>query len=358
MDRGKCKFFGNRNKIVMDLNEIIREHALPFLPAKSLFRCTGVCRDWKLQISTPFFAHNQSVSFHDMSGFFSQCQSDPPSFTPLNPMAYGVPDPSLSFLPELVDIIASSNGLLCCQGRTRYNAYYICNPVTKHWKKLPKPTADHGSDPAVVLVFEPSLLSFVAEYKLVCAFPSELDGYEFEIYSSVEGSWRVTGEICFGDRRVVPRSGVHADGIIYWQTMHSGIMAFDLQMERSQLLSHYGHGKSALGAMNRKLCSASIVGSKITIDVLSNPYTNTMQMHSGIKTWETKVLTINLDATEVVLDSSSLLGVLFVNDDVVVFRAGTKLFSYYLKTQRIMHLLAEFAEKKKFVAYVNSLVEI
>uniref|UniRef100_A0A5B7BCM1 F-box protein At3g26010-like beta-propeller domain-containing protein n=1 Tax=Davidia involucrata TaxID=16924 RepID=A0A5B7BCM1_DAVIN len=163
MDRGKrpIKFIGCRNnKIYMDLKDIIREHALPFLPAKSLFRFQGVCRDWKLQISTPFFAHNQSLSFHTFSGIFLQSLGNPPSFVSIDPKSCGVPDPSLKFLPEPVDISASSNGLLCCQGCTGDKAYYICNPVTRQWKKLPKPNGDHGPDPAVVLVFEPSLLNF------------------------------------------------------------------------------------------------------------------------------------------------------------------------------------------------------
>jgi hypothetical protein len=174
MDRGKRSnnIIANRNnKIYMDLKDIIREHTLPFLPAKSLFRFKTVCRDWKLQISTPFFAHNQSNCFHDVSGLFCQSRSNPPSFISLDPNSYGVPDPSLQFLPEPVDIKTSSNGLLCCQGHTGDKAYYICNPVTKQWKKLPKPNAYHGSDPSLVLMFEPSLLNFVAEYKLICAFP-------------------------------------------------------------------------------------------------------------------------------------------------------------------------------------------
>jgi hypothetical protein len=51
MDRGKRSnnIIANRNnKIYMDLKDIIREHTLPFLPAKSLFRFKTVCRDSQL----------------------------------------------------------------------------------------------------------------------------------------------------------------------------------------------------------------------------------------------------------------------------------------------------------------------
>ncbi|KAH7851870.1 hypothetical protein Vadar_017605 [Vaccinium darrowii] len=205
----------------MDLRDIIREHALPFLPAKSLFRVQVVCRDWKLQISTPFFAHNQSLSYQSLSGLFCQLPFNPPSFISIDPKSCGVPDPSLTFLPEPVDIRASSNGLICCQGRTGLKAYYICNPVTKQWKTLPNSNANHVD-------FD--------------------NATEFEIYSSSEGAWKVSGEICFASKKLVPRSGVCVDGVVYWQSKVHGIVAFDLTKDRSQLIQ--GHSGATLGMIN------------------------------------------------------------------------------------------------------------
>uniref|UniRef100_A0A2P2J8Y9 Uncharacterized protein MANES_01G134100 n=1 Tax=Rhizophora mucronata TaxID=61149 RepID=A0A2P2J8Y9_RHIMU len=353
MDRGKkpSTFMTNRNcKIYMDLKDIIREHTLPFLPGKSLHRCSSVCRDWKLQISSPFFAHNQSNSFRDISGFFCQTPSGLPSFLSLNALAYGVPDPSLKFLPEPVDIRCSCNGLLCCQGRAGCKAYYICNPVMQQWKKIPQPTADHGPDPALVLVFEPSLLNFVAEYKLICAFPSDLDGYEFEIYSSAEGSWKISGEICFGNRQIMPRTGVHADGIIYWLSRHNGIVAFDLKSERSTL--HYSYLHGTLGQMDGKLHCASMRGANLTIAELSNSYTNTMEMHSKTKAWDVKL--------EVALNNSMIHqgNVLFVGGNVVLIQSGNSVVCVDMKTKGATILATEVDTSTRMVPYVNSLVEL
>ncbi|KAH7520052.1 hypothetical protein FEM48_Zijuj08G0102900 [Ziziphus jujuba var. spinosa] len=370
MDRGKKEnqFITNKNsKIYMDLKDIIREHVLSFLPAKSLSRFRAVCRDWKLQISTPFFAHNQSNGFHEISGFFCQSGSNPPSFISLDPAAYGVPDPSLKFLPEPVDIRTSSNGLLCCQGLRGLNAYYICNPVTKQWKMLPKPNASHGSDPALVLIFEPSVLNFVADYKLICAFPSvDFDnGYEFEIYSSREGVWKVFGEIYFGNKKLLPRSGVHVNGIIYWQATDGGIVVFDLVMERTQLLygdydSYNGYRSGTLGMMNGKLCLTKVHQPGLVVLVLSNAYKNTMQMRSNVKTWEQK--------HQICLSSSVLSGaasndpngrnVLFAGGNIILVRSGGKLYSYDMKTKAVQCLLDELDQGARAVAYVNSLVEI
>lgn len=354
MDKGKnATVFmkSSNNKIYMELKDIIREHALQFLPAKSLLRCRGVCRDWKYLIATPFFVHNQSYSFRNLSGFFSQSSTSEPSFISLNPIAYGVPDPSLSFLPEPVDVRSSSNGLLCCQGHSGYNPYYICNPATKHWHKLPKPNNDHGSDPAVVLIFEPSILNFAAEYKLVCAFPSELDGYEFEIYSSCDKSWKTSGEIFLGNLKILPRSGVYTNGIVYWAGRNNRILAFDLSAERSQI--HNGHG--TLGVMDGKFCTASILRQNLSVQLLSNAYANTMQMYSNIKAWESHLFTLD---RSVFAEGYPEEVTLLVNDTVIL-RKGKALYSYNLKTKETKHLGNESDDgKRRVVPYVNSLVDI
>ncbi|GMI76955.1 hypothetical protein HRI_001364800 [Hibiscus trionum] len=359
MDRGKklSNMYGSKNsKMYMDLKDIIRENALPFLPAKSLFRCLGVCRDWKLQISTPFFAHNQSNSFGCISGFFYQTQAGRPSFMSLDPMAYGIPDTSLKFLPEPIDVRSSCNGLLCCQGRTGYKAYYICNPVTKRWEKIPKPEADHGPDPAVVLVFDPSLLNFTADYKLICAFPSDLDGYEFEIYSSGKRSWRISGEICFSDTTLVPKSGIHVNGTVYWQTVDARIIAFHLTSERFQLLSS---APGPLGIRNGKLCTAHVRGQILVVSTLSNMHSNTMQICSNAKTWEEMQPKICLDSSLPASSGTRHGGVAFIGGDIVLLSSGSTFYCYDMKKKVSQNLgEVDFQARPGIVGYVNSLVEL
>ena len=59
-----------------------------------------------------------------------------------------------------------------------------------------------------MLVFDPSLLNFVVEYKLVYDFASNLERYEFEIHSSVNGSWKVLAEISFSKIELFPRTRI------------------------------------------------------------------------------------------------------------------------------------------------------
>lgn len=355
MDRGKRPGRIRNSKLHLDLKGIIRENALPFLPAKSLLRFQCVCRDWKLHISTPFFAHNQSLSCRDVSGCIHQISGGPPTFISSDPKICGVPDPLLSFLPEPVDIWSSSNGLLCCQGRDGDKPYYICNPFTQHWKKLPKPNADHGHQPAIVLIFEPSLLNFEADYKLVCAFPSADfgDATEFEIYSSKEGSWKVSGEICFADVHIDPRSGVYANGVVYWKGR--GLLCFDVSRDRSQVRSNFMHG--ILGTIDGQLCSVNISSQTLTTNILNNAYSNTMEMSSRSRMWK--------ETEKVILDKGVLNGgsdqsMIFAQSNLLVIRSEGELFSYDWRKKELKAMGKVSHHRREMIClpYVNSFASL
>ncbi|XP_059293230.1 F-box protein At5g49610-like [Lycium ferocissimum] len=359
MDRGKRpghSLAARNNKIYLDFKDIIREHALPFLPAKSLCKFRAVCRDWRLQISTPFFAHNQSLYCRSTSGIFLQTPGGSPSLVPIDANSCGVPDQFVRFLPEPVDIKSSSNGLLCCQGREGDKAYYICNPLTQQWKKLPKSNANHGPDPAIVLLFEPSVLNFVAEYKIICAFPSTDFGEatEFDIYSSREDSWEIAGEICFGARRVMPKSGVHVNGVVYWMTT-SSILAFDLTKERSQVLQGYDT-RGILGTFGGKLCKVNVTGSSFKLNILVNTHTNTMQMGSRSRMWS-ETQSVVLDS-KIVGDVAREYSVLHVDSEIMVVQGGERTYSYNFKSRATKELSSRANSHSRCFPYVNSLVAL
>ncbi|XP_071731316.1 F-box protein At5g07610-like [Rutidosis leptorrhynchoides] len=361
MDSGKnvSKFLGSMNhKIYMDLKLIIREHALQFLPAKSLLRFRGVCRDWKHMISSPFFAHKQSLSCGSVSGLFLQNHNALPTFISLDPQSCSVPDPTLKFLPVPVDILASSNGLICCQAQTDDRSYYICNPVTKQFKQLPKPSMDHGREPSIVLIFKPSLLNFVAEYKLICAFPSNDfdDATEFEIYSSKDQSWKVSGEINFAAGKLIPKSGVGVNDIVYWLTFDGYILSFDLTKDRSQLVHGYNGSSQILGELDGKLCSANISGNYITVNVVSDIYYNTMQMGSHSRLWANKV---NIPLSREVFGGNAYGGsVLYAGSEFVLFINGRYIYRADLKTKKVEFVVETLNCDRRVLPYVNSLAAL
>nr|GMD55430.1 F-box protein At5g49610-like isoform X2 [Ipomoea batatas] len=364
MDLGKRPgnlLTASNSKLYMDLKDIIREQALPFLPAKSLFRFLAVCRDWKHQISAPFFHHNQSLCFRGTSGLFCQTPENAPVFIPIHPKSCGVPDPSLSFMPEPVVIRASSNGLLCCQGRDEDRYYYLCNPVTKQFKKLPKPTACHGSEPALVVIFEPSLLNFVPEYKLICAFQSADfdDATEFEIYTSKNNTWNVSGELCFGAKKVSPRSGVHVNGVVFWTLASGGILCFDLRKDRSQLLGSYYYARNCvLGTFGGRLCKVSITNHSAILSVLDNIHSNTMEIHSRSKMWDNP-RSVFLD-TDVLKFDANGTKVVSISGDILVVKSGNNLYSYDFKSKETKALSqpVELNDAMICVPYGSSLVSL
>ncbi|XP_074309081.1 F-box protein At5g07610-like [Silene latifolia] len=343
------------NNLYMTLKEIIREHALRYLPAKSLCRFKAVCKDWKLLISNPFFEHSQANFSRSLSGLFGQTPEGPISFISLDPMAYGVPDPEMKFLPEPVDLVASSNGLLCLRGRTEDKAYYICNPVNQQWKKLPKPEADHGSIPAVVLVFEPSLLKFETDYQLICAFPSPdfHDAYEFEMYSSTDNSWKVSPEMLFGERpRVLERNGVHLNGVVYWLSADFSLVGFDLKINRAKCIPCFDMAES-VGVIDGKISTSRKQGHDLIMCVLSNV--------SGKATWERRCFFVN--QSNMCPDLSHERHVLTTGSDLAVFHDGKTIFCYNLKTKETKSIGTEsdcnqYNCNGFYVPCVNSLVSL
>ncbi|GAB2283066.1 hypothetical protein Dimus_017599 [Dionaea muscipula] len=356
------------------LKEIIRDHALPLLPAKSLTRCLLVCKDWRRLISDPLFMQNQSNSFRNATGIFYQRNAgSAPSFLSIDPTAYGVPDPQLTFLPEPVVIRASSNGLLCCLSLSSSSDdqayYYICNPVTKEFRKLPKSNADHGTDPAVVLIFEPSLVNSIPDYKLICAFRStdtKIKGsYQFEMYSSEEDTWKVFGQTCI-TRSILPTSGVHLKGVVYWQTNtrcdQVELVIFNYIKDRvivDYIFNDYG----VMGVFNGRLCKMSLNDVLITISTLRCPFAS--REDSAATTWRMiyksamdfpdKAIALEFRRSQKHEHAMRAAGT------VVFIFAGSKVISHDMETGKTAVLLsgkAEYDLRSVYVPYVNNLVRL
>lgn len=204
----------------MELKDIVMDHALPYLPAKSLMRFRSVSKEWDQWIMSPFLSHKQSYNFRDMSGYFYQHQDETKaSFISLSNSAYGVPDFSLSFLRKKFVIRSSCNGLLLCQEAFGQKKYFLCNPSNKNWKVIPFPDFYHWEEPAIVLAFEPSVFNFGADYHLICALPmlDELT-VQFEIYSSETRSWKCSTAVCMElEGSILKSKGFYMEGIAYWE---------------------------------------------------------------------------------------------------------------------------------------------
>ncbi|VFQ76955.1 unnamed protein product [Cuscuta campestris] len=103
------------------------------LPVRSLVRARCVCKLWLALIrDTYFFRLYSDVSLRnplvllDAGGLFCVDRRR------------GVSELSLDFLGDRVKVRASCNGLLCCSSIPDRGVYYVCNPMTREFKLLPK----------------------------------------------------------------------------------------------------------------------------------------------------------------------------------------------------------------------------
>lgn len=209
------------------------------LPFKSLCRFKSVSKHWLSLISdlnfpptsllpSALFLDRRTPHHNDLPlvEFLSLADQNPtkPS-SDQNPGSF-IPD------PLGLQIASSCNGLFCCitflscqSDRT----YYMYNPTTKQFKKLPKPGRGGVSEPFVCgtdLAFDPSKSR---HYKIVCVRyldkdleprPSKpklgFEWYRAEVYSSELGDWVLSGEPFVASLNTCFNGGVFWKGCIHW----------------------------------------------------------------------------------------------------------------------------------------------
>lgn len=110
------------------------------LPMKSLFRTKCVCKLWYKLVSDKYFIqlYNEMSVRNPMvlievteSSHFRSSLICVDNFR-------GVSEFSLDFIKDRVKVRASCNGLLCCSSIPDKGVYYVCNPMTKEYKLLPR----------------------------------------------------------------------------------------------------------------------------------------------------------------------------------------------------------------------------
>ncbi|KAL2531534.1 Uncharacterized protein Adt_04885 [Abeliophyllum distichum] len=335
----------------MEIKDIVKDHALPYLPAKSLMRFRAVSKEWDQWITSPFFSHKQSNCFRDMSGFFHQSQNrTTASFISLSKAAYGIPDVSLKFLPEPVVIRSSCNGLLLCQEAFGEKKYYVCNPSNKKWKAIPFPHFYQGEEPAILLAFEPSVFNFEADYHLICAVPM-LDNMtvHFEIYSSETRSWKHSAAVCVElEDSIIKSNGFYTEGIAYWETSSDKVLAFDFKNEIYQVLVLPSE-RAPDGVLTRfqgelcYVCGYNQSGNLYTVNI----YGNMSLKHS-----------LFFDLEELGTQHCRVLPC--INSDFVIILVRGKLYCYNLKDQKfeVVSFKGIWDHQANYLPYVNSLAPV
>ncbi|XP_052197530.1 uncharacterized protein LOC127804662 [Diospyros lotus] len=341
-----------KRKEDLEVKDVVKEHALPFLPAKSLMRFKAVSKDWDSWISSPFLAHKQSYLFQDVSGFFCQLDNSDPIFMALDQSAYGVPSPHLGFLPESVLIRSSCNGLLLCQGCFGENVYYICNPATKEWKMLPQPSFYHGSAPAIVLAFEPSVLNIAAHFEVICAFTlMDVPLVCFEIYSSETKSWRCPAENVVELGNSALKGGFYMNRVTYWETTSGNILAFDMKNEVCGTLPLPPGSNAVEGVLTQMRGELCYIQAQY-----QNRGIYSIGIHGGMDMSLKQSIVLGLEHPDMVTRTCRVLPC--VDSDTLMILVGSVVYSYNVRDQKAKVVSREGHFRARYLPYVNSLVSV
>lgn len=115
------------------------------LPVKSLFRSKKVCKLWYRLSSDKYFIrlYNEVAAKNPMVLVEVSESSESNSSLICVDNKRGVSEFSLNFLKDRVKVRASCNGLLCCSSIPDKGVYYVCNPMTREFKLLPRSRERH-----------------------------------------------------------------------------------------------------------------------------------------------------------------------------------------------------------------------
>ncbi|XP_054779741.1 F-box/kelch-repeat protein At3g61590-like [Prosopis cineraria] len=143
VDNEAAEFFVDLNVILPD--ELL-ERILAYLPIASIFRAGCVCKRWhEVVASERFFWHLSHLLPHK-PWYFMFTSSDEPigyAFDPILRKWYGMKLPCIGTSNWF---IASSYGLACFMDNDSRSELYVCNPITRRYKKLEEPPGLKFSD--------------------------------------------------------------------------------------------------------------------------------------------------------------------------------------------------------------------
>lgn len=128
------------------LPDDLLERILSFLPVASIFRAGSVCKRWYEIVSSERFQRNHSQILPQKPWYFMFTSSDEPcgyAYDPILKKWYSIVLPCIETSNWSV---ASSNGLISFMDSDSRSQLYVCNPITKRWRKLEEPPGLKYSD--------------------------------------------------------------------------------------------------------------------------------------------------------------------------------------------------------------------
>lgn len=125
------------------LPDELLERILAYLPVASIFRAGCVCKRWHEIVTSKRFLWNLSHVIPQKPWYFMFTSFDEPTGYAYDPILRKWYSIELPCIDTSNWFIASSCGLVCFMDNDNRNELFVCNPITKIYKKLEGPP---GSD--------------------------------------------------------------------------------------------------------------------------------------------------------------------------------------------------------------------
>ncbi|KAE8679546.1 F-box/kelch-repeat protein [Hibiscus syriacus] len=219
---------GNKETTVLVdsiLPDDLLERILAYLPIASIFRAGSVCRRWHEIVSSKRFLWNFSRDLPQKPWYFMFTSSDEPvgyAYDPIHRKWYSIELPCIQ-TPNW--FISSSCGLVCFMDNDSRSELYVCNPITKIYKKLEQPPGMKFSDYSALSI---SVNRTSLNYTVYIVKSKQVTGNFFQwdlsihIYDSETMMWATSlTEVLTGWRG--GDESVICDGVLYFLIYSTGV---------------------------------------------------------------------------------------------------------------------------------------
>ncbi|XP_059459050.1 F-box/kelch-repeat protein At3g61590 [Corylus avellana] len=206
------------------LPDDLLERILACLPIASIFRAGCVCKRWHEIVSSNKFFWNFSNVLSQKPWYFMFTSSEEPTgyaYDPILRKWYGIELPQIR-APDWS--IASSCGLVGFMDTDSRSELYVCNPITKCWKKLEEPPGLKFPDYSALAI---SVNRISHGYNITVVKSKEVPGNFFQwdisihIYDSETIMWTTSlTEVLAGWRG--GDESVICDGVLYFLIYSTG----------------------------------------------------------------------------------------------------------------------------------------
>lgn len=234
------------------------------LPIKSVFKFKQVCKLWCKLLSERYFIqlYNRISVTNPRVLIEVSDSSESKSGLICIDKFVGVSDLNLDFIKDRVKIRASCNGLLCCSSIPDKGVYYVCNPMTRQYKLLPRcrerPVTRFYPDGEATLVGLACDLFNFNKFSVVLAGYHRSFGHRPDrnfmclVYDSDTNKWRKFNSLqddYFTHMNI--NQVVYVNGALHWMTgSYSCVLVLNLKNDVLGKISlpnevHYGSGTRA-----------------------------------------------------------------------------------------------------------------